>query len=174
MFSQDLPRRPSSTVRELGRLPEAQPLRSTKGTNYSGKDEADVMSTGFTLREITPQAVQLWLLLQVLGLLFELNLWREVSSHLSDFEDVVARECGRNVILEGPSWNASAFEDFSLTRHQTHSFSFSTKSRPPTFLVVVHPVTSNQPSPRSNVQADDRSWEDLEAQNLHWTIEVGI
>lgn len=166
--------------RELARLPgregrEGQPLRSTKASNYSGqKDEADVMATGFTLREITPQAAKLWLLLQVVGLLFEFNLWREVSSHLADFEDVVARECASqhqfHGVCAGASWNTSIFEDFTLSGHQSHSFSFWTQSKPPTFLVAVHPVSS-RPLGTAGKEPPE-PWEDHEASTLHWSIEV--
>lgn len=184
MIAQD-----SKVPRELARLPlsakppakppargrEGQPLRSTKATNYSGqRDEADVLATGFTVREITPQAAKLWLLLQLVGLLFEFNLWREVSSHLADFEDVVARECASehqfHGVCAGRSWNTSIFEDFTLSGHQAHSFSFWTQSKPPTFLVAVHPVSSR---PLGTAAKDDpEAWEDHEASTVHWSIEV--
>eukprot|EP00435_Cladocopium_sp_Y103_P075917 s4_g69.t1 len=176
----------SKAPRELARLPaashahargrEGQPLRSTKATNYSGqKDEADVMATGFTVREITPQAAKLWLLLQLVGLLFEFNLWREVSSHLADFEDVVARECASqhrfHGVCAGPSWNTSIFEDFTLSGHQAHTFSFWTQSKPPTFLVAVHPV-STRPLGTAAGKDYPEAWEDQEASTVHWSIEV--
>ncbi|CAL1154052.1 unnamed protein product, partial [Cladocopium goreaui] len=119
--------RDSKPPRELARLPlsashakppargrEGQPLRSTKATNYSGqRDEADVLATGFTVREITPQAAKLWLLLQLVGLLFEFNLWREVQSDMAVTVDDEgpSKQCCRTraicaktafVILVGP------------------------------------------------------------------------
>ncbi|CAJ1430324.1 unnamed protein product [Effrenium voratum] len=154
---------------ELPLTSEDQPLRLPKYPKSYTQDEADWMATGFTAREISPQVIKIWLVLQVISLLFEFNLWLEVSSHLADFEDVLSRECSQHQlhgICAGSSWNASAFEDFSLTGHQTHFFHFATKSVPPTFLLVVDPLKS--------VEAPSEDWQEPEQElrDVRWSLEV--
>ncbi|CAE8610534.1 unnamed protein product, partial [Polarella glacialis] len=106
-----------------GDATEKKPLRpknSKPKTSYVEKspEEPDMLDTGFTVREISPQAMRIWLAIQVVGLLFQFSLWREVSSHLAEFEGVVARECApqhlTHGVCAGPSWNTSAFQDFVL------------------------------------------------------------
>eukprot|EP00930_Biecheleria_cincta_P091278 TRINITY_DN80806_c0_g1_i1.p1 TRINITY_DN80806_c0_g1~~TRINITY_DN80806_c0_g1_i1.p1 ORF type:complete len:442 (+),score=58.19 TRINITY_DN80806_c0_g1_i1:87-1412(+) len=134
--------------RELPNKSEAAPLQTRakdRGKSYTQpeKDEQDVLATGFTVREVGAQVVRAWLLLQAVGLLFQVGLWREVSSHLADFEDVIARECApehvHHGICAGPSWNMSKFDQFVLRGSEHHSVDFVTKSSPPTFLLVVSP-----------------------------------
>lgn len=160
---------------ELSQVSEAKPLRPSKPrASYGGtKDEEDWMATGFTVQEISPQVMRLWLFLQVLGLLFEFNLYREVSSHLRDFEAVVARECADprrfHGVCVGPSWNTSIFQDFVLHGHDTHNFRFSTSSQPPTFLLAVHP---GEVEPKALGSTAPGTWEDDPERKVRWSLEV--
>ncbi|CAE8622153.1 unnamed protein product [Polarella glacialis] len=126
-------------------------LCSCTSKTYEPVREPDMLDTGFTVREISPQAMRIWLVIQVVGLLFQFSLWREVSSHLAEFEGVVARECApqhlTHGVCAGPSWNTSAFQDFVLHHQEMHSFEFTTSSVPPTFLLVVDPVAQAKALP---------------------------
>eukprot|EP00928_Gymnodinium_smaydae_P023402 TRINITY_DN19328_c0_g1_i1.p1 TRINITY_DN19328_c0_g1~~TRINITY_DN19328_c0_g1_i1.p1 ORF type:complete len:459 (+),score=104.34 TRINITY_DN19328_c0_g1_i1:209-1585(+) len=113
------------------------------------------MESGFTWREVDPGLMKLWLAIQVIGLLFQYLLWNEVSGHLSDFEDVLARECAPERLVHGvchgPMWNITSWQDFVLASgtwgaQSEYSFSFYTTSVPPTFVLVVDPVSQAKAS----------------------------
>jgi len=112
----------------------------------------DYFDTGFTLRELGPQAVRLWLGLQVVSLVFQLLLWNEVSGHLWEFEEIISEECAptrlSHGVCTGPMWNVTSFQDITLSTMpgggvpSSHEWEFSTFSKPPTFLLVVNPTTA--------------------------------
>jgi len=161
--------------KELTSTSEAEPLVPAKGKAYSSQNEADGL-TGFTTREISPQAIRLWLLLQVTGFLFQFALWREVSSHLADFEDVVARECGPqhrvHGVCAGPSWNTSKFENFRLAGAEKKTFTFTTKSEPATFLLAVDPISHQAPLAVSPVEAEEVDEDLPDLKDVPWSAEV--
>jgi len=158
--------------KELPSASEAEPLVPAKKGKAYGDSEADGL-TGFTTREISQQAIRAWLIFQAAGFLFQFLLWQEVSLHLADFEDVVARECGPqhrvHGVCAGPSWNTSKFEDFQLAGAERHTFSFTTKSNPPTFLLAVDPLTQAQ---AGAVLPSGEMDEDLPDLKSPWTAEV--
>lgn len=145
-------------------------------------EEIDYWETGFTLREIGPQVINLWLAFQVVGLIFQLLLWNEVAGHLSAFEDIVARECApahqRHGVCTGPMWNVSAWQDVVLASSgwsvRDHTWQFSTTSSPPTFLIVVDPVskakTSSDPDPEP--APEDLAQQTQELRGIRWSLEV--
>lgn len=140
--------------------------------------EADLLDTGFALREIGPKAIRAWLALQAAAVFFQLLLWREVSAHLSEFEGLVAQECAKERLVHGvcvgPMWNVSSWQDVVLATagpSNLHSFRFRTTSRPPTFLVVVDPVSSAKagetPAAAATILAEQE-----DVRDGHWALEV--
>jgi len=111
----------------------------------------------FKARKLKGPFVLVWLLLQAVGIMYQYSLLGEVSQHLSDYEDVLARYCGpehqRLGVCLGPSWNLSYSEmltfppmqasdegsDFDFVIPSDQPFEFQTKSKPSTFLVGVEP-----------------------------------
>lgn len=125
-------------------------------------EEAGFLETGLTLRSVTPQAMRNWSILQVVALIVQLMLWREVSGHLQEYDDVVSRECSldhlRHGVCVGPMWNLSSYQDLVLPGKGWYSdkfdfvitgpswansktVDFSIASSPPTFAIVVVPVS---------------------------------
>lgn len=155
---------PSAVARQQGTLPV--------------QDEKDMMDTGFTLRQLGSRAVRFWLGLQVIGLFFQLLLWREASSHLSEFEEVVTDRCSSRDLQQGvcmgPMWNLSAWREAVLPNpSREFSFQFSTMSSPPTFLVTVDPVSMGSspeeqppPAPEAALVKEDN------LKNVRWTLEI--
>lgn len=95
------------------------PSVATKLLPQQDDEEAmDCCDVGCTLREVAPQAVQAWLLFQVLALLFQASLWWEVSGHLSHFEDTLATQCTsaqtQHGVCLGPMWNLSTWQETTL------------------------------------------------------------
>mmetsp|Transcript_11632 Transcript_11632/g.37120 ORF Transcript_11632/g.37120 Transcript_11632/m.37120 type:complete len:498 (-) Transcript_11632:207-1700(-) len=152
------------------------------GGRKGSVDEDDYFDTGFTLREITPQSVNLWLVFQIVSLLFQLLLWSEVAGHLSEFEEVISHQCApehrRHGVCMGPKWNVSAWQDVVLGgtawSMRDHSWQFSTKSSPPTFLVVVDPVTKAQTSDGSDPAPapEDLGEQGKDLRDVRWSLEV--
>lgn len=158
--------------------------------NYGGSGspqenaETDYFDTGFTLREIGPQAVRLWLGLQVVSVIVQLSLWNDVSTHLSNFDAVLARECAptsqKHGICMGPMWSLAQWKDEVLsvpsgTMHQnTLTYNFRTKSNPPTFLITVDPVSMTQAIGHQVSVNDpiDYGPDEPEVFSARWTFEV--
>jgi len=173
----------------------------TSGPAYRATKEAweetDYLETGFTLREIGPQLVRVWLGLQIVALCFQLLLWNEVSGHLWEFDDIVSRECSAghssHGVCNGPMWNMSSWNDFTLSPQRSwlsheqggglmdvdgftavmpedlsYTFTFPTKSSPPTFLLVVDPV--NIKTGESAETAIEGDKQDLKG--VRWVMEV--
>eukprot|EP00929_Paragymnodinium_shiwhaense_P106730 TRINITY_DN72344_c0_g1_i1.p1 TRINITY_DN72344_c0_g1~~TRINITY_DN72344_c0_g1_i1.p1 ORF type:complete len:488 (+),score=74.20 TRINITY_DN72344_c0_g1_i1:157-1620(+) len=148
-----------------------------------GRDEADILDTGFTIREFSALSIKFWLMFQVFSLLFQLRLWHEVGSHLSEYEETVAQYCSsehlQHGICHGPMWNLAAYQDLVLNAAfwaDRHSFQFSTLSSPPTFLVAVNPVSraeseGQEPAPvGDSLPSDDAISKD--ARESRWSLEV--
>jgi len=111
----------------------------------------------FRPRKIKAPLVLGWLVLQVIGLLFQVLLMNEISRHLGDFENTLAVHCGpehlKTDICLGPTWNLSFSGTLSFPQSDTvedkagfdfvipadRSFRFETRSEPATFLVAVQP-----------------------------------
>lgn len=157
----------------FAKTPGASPPKSQRmQQGKSGKktadgldpEEPDYWETGFTLRELGPQAVRLWLGLQVLGLFFQLLLWSEVANHLYEYEEVIAKICPRerlqHGICVGPMWNISSWQNVVLSAGggfqvpASYTFNFATVSSPPTFLLVVDPVASANGAEPVDVRGD--------------------
>lgn len=96
-----------------------------------------------------------WLLLQGLGLAFQMVLLSEVGRNLEAFEATLTGYCGeqhrQNGVCLGPAWNLSYSgtltfppqenqADFDFVIPKTVPFSFTTKSQPPTFMLGVEPL----------------------------------
>jgi len=157
----------------------ATPSSTAPNTSHSNPDEVDIWDTGFTIRDISRSVVRIWLGLQVLSLFFSLLLWREVSGHLSDYEDIVSQQCAPNHqqhgICVGPMWNISYWQDVVLmgsTWSSSHGFRFTTYSSPPTFLLVVVPVAiakveGDEPGPAPQPSEDSDALKDV-----RWSLEV--
>ncbi|CAK0862164.1 unnamed protein product, partial [Prorocentrum cordatum] len=97
--------------------PGRQHASSTKAGSAKQSQESDLFDTGFTLRDISPAAIRTWLALQIISLVFSVLLWSEVSGHLAEYDETVARECSQpqmaaHGVCHGPAWNVSAWEDF--------------------------------------------------------------
>lgn len=98
-----------------------------------------------------------WILLQAASLLFSLLLLAEISGHLAEFEATLAEQCSpahtRQGICLGSAWNLSysgvlsfppndvsdGSSGFDFVVEADRSFSFATRSQPPTFLLGVEP-----------------------------------
>lgn len=111
----------------------------------------------FRPRKIKAPLVLGWLVVQVVGLLFQVLLLSEISSHLVDFENALAAHCGpehlRADICLGPTWNLSysgtlSFPQSDMAEDKAgfdyvipadRTFRFRTQSAPATFLVAVQP-----------------------------------
>lgn len=82
-----------------------------------------------------------WLVLQVLGAVFQVGLLFEVGHHLAALEDLLATHCGagqqRHGVCLGPSWNMSYYD--AIPMNPGTQFAFDTKSNPPTFLIAIEP-----------------------------------
>lgn len=131
----------------LTRKPPSAGKPSTKPKGSKKQDEADYWDTGFTIREISLNAVRVWLALQAVGLLFQVLLWNEVSTHLADYEVVVATQCAhehlKHGVCTGPMWNLSMYQEAVLPTDRWSTMTtmnFATLSSPPTFLVAVDPL----------------------------------
>jgi len=87
--------------------------------------EHDFCATGFVLANISPRIMNLWVSLQIVGLLFQWSLWREVASHLEQFESNLVIQCApermRHGVCIGPMWNVSYWEEVSLEGQGWHS-----------------------------------------------------
>lgn len=179
----------SDKWKELNRSEEleSRPLRSkgampTQGANYAtaSPEEADVLNTGFQIREMGLPAIRLWVGFQVLSLLFQFSLWREVSSNLAVYEDVVERECSgssrHHGVCTGLSWNLSWWEDFVLqgpanSQTASHYWDFSTKSNPPTYAIVVDPVAESKDGEVAAAPEDLRL-QTADLDDVRWSVEV--
>mmetsp|Transcript_19606 Transcript_19606/g.45597 ORF Transcript_19606/g.45597 Transcript_19606/m.45597 type:complete len:467 (+) Transcript_19606:54-1454(+) len=108
----------------------------------------------FRPRRLKAPVVLAWLVVQILGLLFQVILWLEVGRNLEAFEDTLAQNCApalrQHDICLGPAWNLSysgslvfppseSQADFDYVIPKTQSFSFRTASHPPTFLLGIQP-----------------------------------
>lgn len=109
----------------------------------------------FKPRKLKAPFVLLWLAFQVIGILFQSVLFREVTRHLSEYEDTLTQNCGpqhrQQGVCLGPTWNLSASAtlmfpaqgngdgEFDFVIPPDTTFSFETRSSPPTFLVAVEP-----------------------------------
>jgi len=166
-------------LKQRGEDCEDAPLTKSKATSKvpSSKPdlEDDFWDTGFTLREIKPQAIRAWMVFQVVSLFFEVMLWSEVSEHLSEFEDTIMQQCSgphlKHGVCIGPTWNVSAWEDTTLGtgvwQSTEHRFSFKTASSPPTFLIVVDPVTAGG-APSQDLSVTTEKEDD----GARWSLEL--
>lgn len=108
----------------------------------------------FKPRRIKAPIVLAWLVVQALGLMFQVVLLNEVTRNLADYEETLQTFCGpehrRKDICIGPAWNmsysqsltfapAASEADFDFVIEKDHQFTFSTLSNPPTFLLGVEP-----------------------------------
>mmetsp|Transcript_65414 Transcript_65414/g.121989 ORF Transcript_65414/g.121989 Transcript_65414/m.121989 type:complete len:515 (-) Transcript_65414:63-1607(-) len=110
----------------------------------------------FKARKVKAPLVLAWLIMQVLGLTFQIALFSEVSKHLYEFEEALNTYCGKehwqNDVCLGPAWNLSyggvlkfpatqgnGMSDFDYVIPADQSFNFATRSSPATFLVGVEP-----------------------------------
>lgn len=142
-------------------------------------EETDLLDSGFTIREISPQTMRVWLVFQIVSLLFQAALWSEISGHLDTFEGVVASHCnsGRSQhgVCVGDLWNVSAWQDVVLPHSsggdRRFSFDFTTHSSPPTFLVGVDPVAHLAKDAVVPVEIPS-VLEDGELSDQRWTLEV--
>lgn len=111
----------------------------------------------FKARRIKAPCILVWLVLQVLGALFQWSLLLEIWSHLTAYEATLTTYCSsehqREGVCLGPAWNlsysgaldfpASSGEeesDFDYVIAADRTLSFETRSAPPTFLVGVEPL----------------------------------
>jgi len=161
--------------------PQTMGNKSSKSSSRAParEEEGDgIMESGFNLRDVTPQAIRMWVGFQVLALIFQYSLWREASSHLAEFEDVIARECTpqhlKHGVCVGPMWNMSTWQDKILGSAESHSFTFRSTSNPPTFLLVVDPIsqvrTGSKDDPAAAPIQLANQGEDLKS--ARWSIEV--
>lgn len=115
----------------------------------------------FRPRKLKAPVVLAWLLLQAGGLIFQIRLYGEIGQNLDLFEQTLAAHCGpehqQNGVCLGPAWNmswsgnlsfpASAGEDsqsdFDFIIPSDQTFRFETKSKPPTFLLGIEPLSPN-------------------------------
>lgn len=111
----------------------------------------------FKPRKIKAPIVLAWLVMQLLGLVYQLVLLQELTRHLGEYEETLAQYCGpehrQQGICLGPAWNLSfsnvltfpatsgydSQEEFDFVVPSDTNFNFDTKSNPPTFLVGVEP-----------------------------------
>lgn len=154
---------------------------ASQAQNYQTVDEGEgILESGFVAREISRQAIRSWVSLQAVAVIFQLLLWREVSSHLQEFDQVIAEECAperlRHGVCVGPMWNISAYADTVVHGggiSGQFEYNFQTRSNPPTFLVVVDPVSSSKASEAADpkdvpVLADQKD----EETRVMWWLEV--
>jgi len=81
-------------------------------------EEEELCGTGLACRPISTPEVLVWTVLQVMGLLFQWSLWREVSAHLQLYDSMMAANCPperrRHGICVGPLWNLTAWHEATL------------------------------------------------------------
>lgn len=140
--------------------------------------ETDLLDTGFTWVFFGADAIRLWLGFQVVGLLFQFLLWREVAGYMSIYEDTLSRECqparAQHGVCIGPMWNISSWQDVVLSSSDwtnTRSFDFMTRSNPPTFLVVVDPVSTSGED-QEPAAAPDLSEQATDLNDVRWSMTV--
>lgn len=106
-------------------------------------------------RKLKAPCVLGWLVLQLLGIFAQFTLLSEVSRHLEEYDQTLARNCGpehqQHGVCLGPTWNFSysgvlAFppagsdnSDYDFVIPTDQAFKFKTTSTPATFLVGVEP-----------------------------------
>jgi len=174
---------------------EEQPLRKPRAGPHgeaakhalarredAATEEIDILDTGFTLREVGPRVIRVWLLLQVVGLIYQFLLACEVSSHLSEFDAVISQSCSpehlEHGVCRGPMWNLSSFQDVvvrSPLYSSSYSFTFTTFSNPPTFLVVVDPVSkvrSSQGGAEPAAAPERLADQAVDLTDVRWTLEL--
>lgn len=145
-------------------------------TTFQPMTDAGLLDTGFALRTIWPATTKLWLAVQVVGLLFQAALWHEITCNSAEFEETVSKQCAgdrtRHGVCIGPTWNLSTWLELVLHGSSRHrDFGFATTSSPPTFLVVVDPVSrtdqegNTSPDPSPHV-------EQPEPVNAPWALHV--
>lgn len=173
---------------------ESEPLTNSSGAKASKAgaacgesatarkdEEGDLLDTGFTWQFFGAAAIRAWLGFQVVSLFFQMLLWREVSGYLSTFQETLDRECqparSQHGICIGPMWNVSSWQDAVLSTGSdwtsSRSFDFVTRSNPPTFLVVVDPV-SKSPDQTQEPQAApvDVSGQLEDLNDVQWSLDV--
>lgn len=164
-------------------LPLAPSCKQMTGSSVIAagrQDEGELFDSGFTLDFFGPGAIKVWFWFQVVSLFFQALLWNEVSGHLSSFEDILSRECppsrAQHGVCIGPMWNVSYWEEFVLSSSSwanSRSFTFSTRSNPPTFLLVVDPVSKSvddTKDPSSSGPADVS--EQVDDVSVQWMVDV--
>jgi len=177
------------TWKELSRREESETAPLTKSSSSKapstsataldqkkGDEESDLLDTGFTWQFFGAAAIKAWLWFQIVGLFFQFLLWREVTGYLALYEETLARECqparSQHGVCMGPMWNVSTWQDFVLTNADSRSFDFVTKSNPPTFLVVVDPVSKTLKDSQEPGAAPDLSQQIDDNGDVAWSIEV--
>eukprot|EP00931_Biecheleriopsis_adriatica_P057265 TRINITY_DN33971_c0_g1_i1.p1 TRINITY_DN33971_c0_g1~~TRINITY_DN33971_c0_g1_i1.p1 ORF type:complete len:587 (-),score=102.59 TRINITY_DN33971_c0_g1_i1:59-1819(-) len=94
------------------------PTVATRLRGPAADDEEDFFGTGLTLHKVDRQKIRWWAGFQVVALLFQFSLWREVRGHLNLYEDTLALQCSpersRHGVCIGPMWNVSAWKEFVL------------------------------------------------------------
>lgn len=160
--------------------PSCKTMSGSRVISAGQQDEPDLLESGFTWDFLGPGAIKIWFWFQIVSLFFQASLWMEVSGHLSTFQDILSRECppsrSQHGVCIGPMWNVSDWEDFVLSSSawaNSRTFSFSTRSNPPTFLVVVDPVAKSSDDtqdPSSPVSSDVS--EQVDDVNVPWILEV--
>jgi len=105
----------------------------------------------FKARKIKSPIVLCWLVLQIVGLTFQLFLYSEIAQHEADFVDTLRMYCGEAAICLGPHWNVSfsgslSFppsssneEGFDFVLPTDQFFNFRIMSHPATFIVCADP-----------------------------------
>lgn len=111
----------------------------------------------FTPRKLKAPIVLCWLVVQVLGILFQVVLFTEIGDHLWGLEAEISAKCGpehmQHDICLGPSWSLSYSgvltfpagagsndrSDFDFVIPSDQSFAFEVQSSPPTFLIGIEP-----------------------------------
>jgi len=143
-------------------------------------EDTDILDSGFTLRSLGAKAIRWWLVFQAVGLFYQLLLWREVSGYLAIYEEAVEIQCSANRrqhgVCIGPMWNLSTWQDFVLSDtsswENSKSFDFFTHSSPPTFLIVVDPVSETKDDKSEPNAAPDVDMQTEEAKDVHWSLDV--
>lgn len=136
----------------------------------------------FKARKLKAPCVLGWLVLQALGIFSQFALLSEVTRHLEEYDQTLARNCGpehqQHGVCLGPTWNFSysgvlAFppagsdnSDYDFVIPTDQAFKFKTTSSPATFLVGVEPqVPHNNAHWRLSISATgprtgDNTWRD--------------
>eukprot|EP00747_Dinoflagellata_sp_TGD_P072744 gnl/TRDRNA2_/TRDRNA2_157611_c0_seq2.p1 gnl/TRDRNA2_/TRDRNA2_157611_c0~~gnl/TRDRNA2_/TRDRNA2_157611_c0_seq2.p1 ORF type:complete len:500 (-),score=82.97 gnl/TRDRNA2_/TRDRNA2_157611_c0_seq2:66-1565(-) len=162
----------ASASRRAREKPSQQAMEYGKTTNSSSvSEETDLLSTGFTLRKIGPNAIRIWLFFQVVGVVFQAILWCKVSWHLSEYDAVILQECApersvHGVCQGGTMWNVSYWQELVLWGDESSSFTFVTRSMPPTLLINVAPV------PLDEGDAEYVLLTALDLDDSEWALEV--